>query len=211
MSKSFCRCLCRSTIRRFRTPLLVLLTLTAHAFAQVDEVSESEVRVYENQFNPIENPQPILGDYPEFVQPVVETRRFEAPMLVKDADADLEVRAWRFSYNARGIIEMPNRLRADQTAVIVVHPWGIDDGQGWRTPEPAGAADFCTPEKNDLAGRHLREVVDPLLTRLRPHVALVMYSLRGKEYPVHRQAYRSMTNNPTALKGLLAARKCARF
>ena len=45
------------------------------------------------------------------------------------------MRAWRFSYNARGIIEVPNRLRADRTAVIVVHPWGIDDGQGWNTPE----------------------------------------------------------------------------
>ena len=37
----FCRCLYRSTLCHFRTPLLVLLTLTAHAFAQVDEVSES--------------------------------------------------------------------------------------------------------------------------------------------------------------------------
>ncbi len=45
----------------------------------------------------------------------------------------------------------------------MVHPWGIDDGSGWRTPEPAGAADFCTPEKNHLAGRHTREVIDPLL------------------------------------------------
>jgi len=69
-------------------------------------------------------------------------------VLVDDEEADLSVRAWRFSYNARGIIEMPNRLRADKTAVIMVHPWGIDDGQGWRTPEPAGACDFCTPTKN---------------------------------------------------------------
>ena len=41
--------------------------------------------------------------------------------------ADLEVRAWRFSYNARGIIKMPNRLEARAIAVIMVHPWGIDD------------------------------------------------------------------------------------
>ena len=82
------------------------------------------------------------------------------------------MRAWRFSYNARGIIEMPNRLRAAQTAVIMVHPWGIDDGQGWRTPEPAGVADFCTPEKNHLAGRHTREVIDPFLKSLRGKVGL---------------------------------------
>src|SRR5438132_7686412 len=68
-------------------------------------------RVYRNTLAPIADPQPLLADFPEFVQPVVESRRFEAPVLVDDEGADLEVRAWRFSYNARGIIEMPNRLR----------------------------------------------------------------------------------------------------
>lgn len=158
---------------------------------------EAGVRTYANQLTLLENPEPLLNDFPEFVQPVVELRRFAAPILVDDAGGDLEVRAWRFSYNARGIIEMPNRLRADQTAVIMVHPWGIDDGQGWRTPEPAGAADFCTPEKNHLAGRHTREVVDPLLKRLRPRVKLTMYSLRSREYPAQKKMYRSIRHNPT--------------
>jgi nicotinamidase-related amidase len=81
--------------------------------------------------------------------------------------------------------------------VIVVHPWGIDDGQGWRTPEPAGVADFCTPQKNHLAGRHTREVVDPFLKRLRDKVALVMYSMRAGEHPVHRKLYRSIRHTPT--------------
>ncbi|MFN9972262.1 MAG: hypothetical protein ACK58T_20470, partial [Phycisphaerae bacterium] len=84
-------------------------------------------------------------------------------MLVSDQDADLSVRAWRFSYNARGIIEMPNRLRARDTAVIMVHPWGIDDGQGWTTPEPAGVCDFCTVDKNHLDARHTRDVINPFL------------------------------------------------
>ena len=70
-----------------------------------------------------------------------------------DPDADLDVRAWRWSYNARGIIEMPNRLRAKETAVIMVHPWAVDDEWGWKTPEPNGVVDFCTPEKNALAGQ----------------------------------------------------------
>ena len=76
-----------------------------------------------------------------------ELTRYEAPTLVEDDDADLSVRAWRFSYNARGILEMPNRLKSADTAIIMVHPWGIDDGQGWRTPEPAGVCDFCTVPK----------------------------------------------------------------
>ena len=33
-----------------------------------------------------------------------------------------------------GIIEVPNRLSSSRTAVIVVHPWGIDDGQGLAQP-----------------------------------------------------------------------------
>jgi hypothetical protein len=154
-------------------------------------------RVYENTLKLIENPLPIFGDYPEFVQPVVEQRRYEAPALIEEAAGNLDVRAWRFSYNARGIIEMPNRLEANHTAVICVHPWGIDDSHGWRTPEPAGVADFCTPEKNHLAARHTREVIDPFLKRLRERVGLVMYSLRGHEHPVHAKLYRSMRKKPT--------------
>jgi hypothetical protein len=171
---------------------LFLLTVVAPSGAM------AETRVYKNHLTPLEDPPPLLADYPEFVEPVVELRRFEAPTLVDDENADLDVRAWRFSYNARGIIEMPNRLQARHTAVILVHPWGIDDGQGWRTPEPAGVADFCTPEKNHLAGRHTREVIDPLLQRLRPRVGLVMYSLRGGEYPVHKKLYRSIRRQPSA-------------
>lgn len=158
---------------------------------------DSSPRTYENQLTVLENPPPLLADHPEFVQPVEEERRYEAPLLVDDEGADLDVRAWRFSYNARGIIEMPNRLRAASTAVIFVHPWGIDDSQGWITPQPAGVADFCTPTKNHLAARHTREVIDPFIAELRESVGLVMYSLRGKEHPVHAKLYRSIRKKPT--------------
>jgi hypothetical protein len=156
-----------------------------------------EPREYRNTLTPIADPRPILADHPEFVAPVEETARFEAPLLVNDEAADLLVRAWRFSYNARGIIEMPNRLKAANTAIIMVHPWGIDDGQGWRTPEPAGVCDFCTLAKNKLAGRHTREVIRPFHDSLRGKVALLMYSLPGKEDPVRKKLYRSMRGTPT--------------
>jgi hypothetical protein len=168
-------------------------------------------RVYENRLKPIPNPKPLLGDYPEFVQPIVEKRRFEAPALLDTPGADLEIRAWRFSYNARGIIEIPNRIRADQTASIMVHPWGIDDGQGWRTPEPNGVADFCTPEKNHLAGRHTREVVNPLLKRLRGRAALTMFSLRGHEYPTQKKLYRSIRRRPTEAERAEGKRELAQI
>jgi len=128
-----------------------------------DDDSGQRHRAYDNRVTPVVNPKPLLADHPEFVEPIREAGRFEAPMLVDDKDADLDVRAWRFSYNARGIIEMPNRLRAARTAVIVVHPWGIDDGRGWKTPEPAGVAFACTPEKNRICREHMKQVVDPFL------------------------------------------------
>jgi hypothetical protein len=156
-----------------------------------------EHRTFDNRLTLLENSPPLLADFPEFVEPVRELRRYEAPVLVDDAGADLSVRAWRFSYNARGIIEMPNRLRASQTAVIMVHPWGIDDGQGWRTPEPAGVVDFCTIEKNHLAGRHTREVINPLLNSLRGKAAYVMYSLPGKEDAIRKKVYCSVRGAPT--------------
>lgn len=166
-------------------------------FCVANASADEPGRVYVNALTPIKSPQPLLADHPEFVQPIDDVRRFEAPRLVDDEGADLSVRAWRWSYNARGIIEMPNRLRLDRTAVIVVHPWGIDDGQGWRTPEPAGAVDFCTPEKNHLAGRHTREIIDPFLKRLRPRAAFVMYSLIGAADPIRKKLYRTFDANPT--------------
>jgi nicotinamidase-related amidase len=164
-------------------------------------------RTYENRLTPIADPKPLLADHPEYVEPVREEARYEGPLLVDDRDADLSVRAWRFSYNARGIIEMPNRLRAKDTALIVVHPWGVDDGQGWRTPEPAGAADFCTPTKNHLAGKHTREVINPFLKAWRGKVAFVMYSLPGDEDPIRKKLYRSFQGKPGAKERQEGARE----
>jgi hypothetical protein len=168
--------------------LIALAGAAAHA---------QEARKYENRLTPIKDPKPLLADHPEFIEPIKELKRFEAPLLVDDADADLDVRAWRFSYNARGVIEMPNRLRASETALIMVHPWGIDDGQGWKTPEPNGVCDFCTPDKNALAARHTREVVNPFLKSLRGKVGFVMYSLPGDEDPIRKKLYRSLKGAPT--------------
>jgi len=164
-------------------------------------------RVYDNRLRPLVDPRPLLADHPQFIEPVRETKRFEAPLLVDQPEADLFVRAWRFSYNARGIIEMPNRLKASKTAIIVVHPWGVDDGQGWNTPEPAGVVDFCTPEKNRLAGQHTREVINPFLKALRGKVGLVMYSLSGDEDPIRKKLYRSFKAKPTDAERAEGARE----
>ncbi len=160
--------------------------------------NSGETRIYENRLTPVANPEPILADHPEFVEPIRSTNRFVSPVLVDDPDADITVRAWRWSYNARGIVEVPNRLRADRTAIIVVHPWGIDDGQGWNTPEPAGAAFQCTPEKNRIVLDHAATVIDPFLKAWRGKVALVAYSLPGTEDPIRKKLYRSYRSTPAA-------------
>ena len=154
-------------------------------------------RVYANTLTPIPNPTPILADHPDYVEPIRETARFEAPPLVQEEGADLSVRAWRFSYNARGIIEIPNHLRSDRTAVVVVHPWGIDDGQGWITPQPAGAAFQCTPAKNAIVLKHGGDLIDPLLKSLRPKVKSIVYSLPGTEDPIRKKIYRSVRSRPS--------------
>ena len=184
----------------------LVAALLALAFGPASPAQDAKPRVYENRLTPLRDPKPILAEHPEFVEPIREAARFEAPTLVRDEGADLDVRAWRFSYNARGIIEIPNRLRADSTALITVHPWGIDDGQGWKTPEPNGVCDFCTPTKNHLAARHTREVVDPFLKSLRGKVAFVMYSLPGPGDPIRKKAYRSFGHEPTAAERAQGAR-----
>lgn len=163
----------------------------------VGQAVENTRRVYHNTLSRIDRPQPLLADYPRFFEPIVDLVHYEAPPIVVDEKADLHVRAWRFSYNARGIIEMPNHLQAVKTAVIMVHPWGIDDGQGWNTPQPAGVADFCTPEKNHLAGEHTRQIIRPFIDSLRDRVGLVMFSLPGLRDPVRHKLYRSFTHTPT--------------
>ncbi|OYW24346.1 MAG: hypothetical protein B7Z55_02455 [Planctomycetales bacterium 12-60-4] len=167
-------------------------------FAIVTEAAEPSVeRTYHNTLTKLDGPPPLLADYPEFFQAIEEETRYEAPILVNDPQANIDVRAWRFSYNARGIIEMPNRLNGAETAVIMVHPWGIDDGQGWKTPEPAGVCDFCTPTKNHLAAEHTRRVIDPFLARLRAHTAFTMFSLPGGEDAIRKKLYRSIHGRPT--------------
>jgi nicotinamidase-related amidase len=179
-------------VPRWLVVVLVALSLPSEVRAQ-----GPAPRAYENKLRPLVDAKPLLGDYPEFIEPVREVARFEAPLLVADQGADLHVRAWRYSYNARGVIEMPNQLRAADTALIVVHPWAIDDGQGWKTPEPNGVCDFCTPTKNHLAARHTREVIDPFLKSLRGKVAFVMYSLPGPGDAIRKKAYRTFGHNPS--------------
>ena len=78
--------------------LFLLMFTSALAPAQ----PTPEQRMYPNKLTRVAHPQPILADYPEFVEPVREMTRWEAPALVNEPGGNLQVRAWRFSYNAHG-------------------------------------------------------------------------------------------------------------
>jgi hypothetical protein len=186
--------------------IATLLTFAGAVYLRADDPAP---RVYENRLTPIKNAAPILADHPRYVEPITTGPRFEAPLLIDESGADLDVRAWRFSYNARGIIEVPNRIAAKVTAIIVVHPWGVDDGQGWRSPEPAGAAFHCTPFKNALTLKHMQDVIDPFLKAHRDHVGVVGYSLPGTADPIRKKLYRSISYQPTTAEREQAAKELA--
>jgi len=195
MAVSVCRIL---SLHRTLPALLAAIPVGCMmCVASLPAAEPATKRVYQNRLTPISASEPILGDHPEFVGPIEEVARFQAPPLIEDEKANLSVRAWRYSYHARGIIEIPNRLRGDQTALIVVHPWGIDDGQGWKTPEPAGCAFQCTPVKNQIYREHARQVVSPMVESLRGEVSLVMFSLPGREDAIRKKLYRSIRGRPT--------------
>ena len=96
-------------MKAFLKNLSVVLLVLAAASACADD------RLYENKLTRIKNPKPLLADHPEFVAPVKELGRFEAPPIVDDKDANLHVRAWRFSYNARGIDRKSTRLNSSHS------------------------------------------------------------------------------------------------
>jgi nicotinamidase-related amidase len=155
--------------------------------------------IYQNRLQKLVNPAPILADFPEFVEPLPCEDRYLAPPVVNEPTGDLIVRAWRYWYNLRGIVEMENRLEAKSTAIIMVHPWGIDDGHGLRTPEPAGCAFFCTHAKNQIVRPHIEQVVNPFLRRLRERVGLVAYSLPRVEDDIRKLLYASIGTPPEKL------------
>lgn len=184
------------------SPTLVLSAWLIAALAPAAEPAPAAARppaprIYTHALEPVAHPEPILADLPAFTAPLGDERRLQGPPLVADEGADLSVRAWRYSYNIGSIVEFSNRLAASRTAVIVVHPWGLEDGQGWRVPAPAGFA-FGSQAMIRSAADQMRTAIRPFLDALRSRAGLVIYSLPGGEDPVRKKLYRSIRGRPTA-------------
>lgn len=56
---------------------------------------------YSNTLEKIENPLPLLADYPEYVEPLQYEYRYLAPPVVHEESGQLLVRSWRYWYKAR--------------------------------------------------------------------------------------------------------------
>ncbi|MFC1606684.1 hypothetical protein ACFL47_01835 [Candidatus Latescibacterota bacterium] len=150
--------------------------------------------IYSNTLVEADDPLPILADHAEFVEPLDHEKRFLAPPVIDDDGGTLEVRSWRYWYNARGIIEMLNRLDADATAIINLMAWGVDDG-GDISSEQAGIVLSGTPEKNMVFPRQVDQVINPFLKRMSGHVSLVGHTLPGREDDIRKLLYPSMRTN----------------
>jgi nicotinamidase-related amidase len=188
---------------------VVALLTPGSAPAAEEPVDGSAPMTYDMSLRPVVDGPSILADFPEYIEPLRADRRSLGAPLVDDPGGRLRVRAWRYCYNVRGIVETENRLDAKATAVVVVHPWGIDDGHGLRTPEPAGVAFFCTVEKNRIGLAHMRDVIDPFLKRLRGRCGVVGYSMPKVEDPVRKLLYASAETRPAQLDRAVGERQLA--
>lgn len=160
------------------------------------DTAARETFIYNNSLTPVKNPASIFSNSPDFLAPLVPEQRMESAPLIRDDNATLQVRAWRYSYNTRCIVEMNNFLDGRKTALIVVHPWGIDDKHGVKTPEPAGTSFFGTPLKNRLYLRHTAKILNPFIQHMRKETSLVAYALIGSEDEIRARLYKSPKSAP---------------
>lgn len=166
-------------------------------------------------YAPITNPDTILGDWPadsqvdwtQYVEPIPpgEFKRYSGPTLVNTPEGDMTIRAWKYMPNVPeqggpGIVETVNVVDSNKTAVILVHPWGIEDGQGWGHPQAYNAYGYAFEglyQDNLLYLKHIDDVVRPFVDSMRDVVALVGYSLPGGADSTRNKLYRDYDSKPT--------------
>ena len=168
------------------------------------------------EYAPISNPDTILNDWPassqvnwpQYIEPIqpADYDRYQGPAHVDTPGGDLVVRAWNYmpsvpDHGTAGIVETQNVLRSDQTAVILVHPWGIEDGQGWEGPQAYnlhGYA-FCgLLEDNLLANDQFSDLSKPFVDSMRGRLPMVAYSEPVSPDSTRQKLYRDYDSQPSA-------------
>ena len=166
-------------------------------------------------YTPIANPDTILNHWPanaqvdwtEYYEPIPpgEFNRFQGPAAVNTPGGKMTVRAWRYmaevpDHGVPGIVESVNVLDTEKTAVILVHPWGLEDGQGWAGPQAYnlyGYAFHGLLQDNLLGLKHVDDLIKPFVDSMRDEVALVGYSLPGTPDSTRNKIYRDYDSQPT--------------
>ena len=158
------------------------------------------------EYERIDDPDGIFAVWPDstidwtrHIRPIgkKEFARFRGPAAVNDPNGNLMVRAWKFvpevpGHAGGGIVESRNRLKSEETALIIVHPWGLEDGQGWKGPQAYncyGYAFMGLYEDNILCLAHLKDVVRPFVNTMRGRLGVVGYSLPGTPDAIRGKLY----------------------
>lgn len=156
----------------------------------------------EAAYTRITNPDAIFDDNPDYISPILpnEFRRYLESPIVENAGGDISLRAWRFSPMVGGLAESYNVLASEKTALIVVHPWGIEDGQGWDFPQAYNASGYAfmgTLPDNIHYNNHVNDVVKGLVDSLRGRLPLVVYGMPGSADDTRYNIYRDYTHQPS--------------
>ena len=157
------------------------------------------------QIVPIANPDTILGDWPQYVDPILpdDYARYQGQPLVNTSGGDLAVRAWKYSSGLDAIIESNNVLASEKTALIVVHPWGIEDGQGWGLYQAYNENGYVFLGHFPDNEHYLNQVSDVLkgfVDSSRGRVPLVIYGMPGEPgepATTRYKLYRDYTHQPS--------------
>ncbi len=151
---------------------------------------------------PISDPDIILGDWPQYVDAIEQADypHYQGPALVDTPGGDLAVRAWQYSSTLDAIVESNNVLASEQTALIVVNPWGIEDGQGWDFPKtynPSGHAFLGILPDNEHYNNQLHDAVKGFVDDTRGRVPLLLYGMPGSADSTRYKLYRDYTHQPS--------------
>ena len=105
-----------------------------------------------------------------------------------------------YSSTLDGIVESNNILAGEKTALIVVNPWGIEDGQGWDFPKPYNSSGYAflgmLPD-NFHYNNQLDDAVKDFVDDTRGRVPLVVYGMPGSADSTRYKLYRDYTHQPS--------------
>ncbi len=139
-----------------------------------ETVQNYNTLIFEPEFTESDSSIVFLNHYPPYFDSIVlENSISGAPIILKDSSM-LSIRAMRYSYNFRSMIIHDINIDPQETALIVIHPIDIDNGE-ISTVMPLGAYFMGTPSKNTIASKHMKEVLNPFIQKMRKQLKKIIF------------------------------------